>query len=60
MIILRVAQGRAWTANTLTMGAASERLTDIRFNPPVHTTQDIIESQFEHPYNKHLTASETK
>ena len=31
MIVLRVAQGRAWASNTLTMGAVS---TNIRFNPP--------------------------
>ena len=60
MIILRVAQGRAWTTNTLAMGAASEHLTNIRFNPPVPTTLGIIESQFEHSYNTHSTASETK
>ncbi|KAF8697250.1 hypothetical protein AX14_001415 [Amanita brunnescens Koide BX004] len=48
MIILRVAQGRAWTSNTLAMGTVS---TNIRFNPPVPTTQGIIESQFDHKYS---------
>jgi hypothetical protein len=49
MIILRVAQGRAWTSNTVTMGAVSAHLTNtnIRFNPPVPTDLGVIESQFD-------------
>ena len=44
MIILRVAQGRAWSSNTQTLGAVS---TNIRFNPPVLTNQGITESQLD-------------
>lgn len=61
MIILRVAQGRAWTSNTLTMGAVSARFTNtnIRFNPPVPTDLGITESRFG-SYDEHSTTAETK
>ena len=49
MIILRVAQGRAFTSNTLALSAVS---TNIRFYPPVSTSQDVVESRLTYPYDK--------
>ncbi|KAF8690389.1 hypothetical protein AX14_002949 [Amanita brunnescens Koide BX004] len=58
MIILRVAQGRAWTSNTL---ALTTRSTDIRFCPPVSTTRGTIESRLVYSsYEGSSTAAGTK
>jgi hypothetical protein len=57
MIVLRVAQGRAWTSNTLTLGTVS---ANIRFNPPVSTSHGDIELQLAHPGDKDSSTIETK
>lgn len=51
MIISRVAQGRAWSSNTIASGTVS---TNIRFNPPVHTNQSCTESWLNQPHDKNL------
>ena len=57
MIILRVAQGRAWTSNTLALGTVS---TQIRFNPPVSTIQGDIELHLVDACDKKPSMIETK
>ena len=57
MIILRVAQGRAWTSNTLALGTASSQ---IRFNPPISTIQGDVELQLVDPCDKKPSTIETK
>ena len=49
MIILRVAQGRALTSNALALSTVS---TNIRFYPPATTTQELIESRLDYPYDR--------
>ncbi len=61
MIILRVAQGRAWPSNTVTKGAGSERVSSLRFNTQLPASQGVIEVQCISSYDEHsLTASEKK
>ncbi|KAF8351032.1 hypothetical protein F5887DRAFT_935603, partial [Amanita rubescens] len=55
LVVLRVAKGQAWSSNTLARGPVSECDTEIRFNPPVPTTQGGIESRINYSFNKHLS-----
>ncbi|KAF8351033.1 hypothetical protein F5887DRAFT_935605 [Amanita rubescens] len=62
LIILRVAQGRAWPSNTVTKGAASEPISSLRFNTQLPASQGVIEVQCISSYDEYswTASAETK
>ena len=57
MIILRVAQGRAWTSSTPALATGS---TDVCFTRPDRSTQRVFESRLDHPCDEESPSMEEK
>lgn len=60
MIILRVAQGRAWPSNTVAKGAGSELVSSLHFNTQLPAPQGVIEVQCISSYDEHSSAASEK